>query len=100
VDESFDVPEDHIAFEFEFMAYLCEETKAALAAKDDAKFSALLTDQMNFLTDHLLNWIPQFCADIGNFAETGFYKGVGKITSGYLHLEQLILAEMIADTAA
>lgn len=98
--ETLDIPEDHIALELEFMAHLCREAQQALAVQDWLSVSTCLQEQMDFLEQHLLNWIPAFCADVGKFAGTEFYKAVAKVTHGYLCLERNILADMIAGTAA
>lgn len=92
-------PEDHLALELDFMAYLCHETQAALAQQDWPAVSASLKEQLDFLTQHLLNWVPAFCADIEKFAETGFYKAIAKVTNSYLRLERIILKELIAEIA-
>jgi len=79
-DEEYNYVEDHIALEFEYMAYLCENGN--------------LDEQKNFLKTHLLNWIPKFCEDIEKHANTKFYKAIGKITKGYLKLDSIILESM------
>ena len=97
--ETFTEPEDHIALELEFMAHLCHETQQVLRNRDWPSISALLNAQLDFLTKHLLNWTPAFCADIEKYAATAFYQGIGTITKGYLGLEQAILADMITEAA-
>jgi TorA maturation chaperone TorD len=77
-----EIAEDHVALMLEFMAILCRETTSCQM-------------QIDFLDQHLLNWVPAFCADIENHAETAFYKGIGKITSGYLRLDHALLESMI-----
>lgn len=96
--ETLDFPEDHIALELEFMAYLCQETQQALAVSDWWAVSVCLKEQADFLGHHLLNWVPAFCADIEKYAETGLYKAVANITNGYLRLERTILEELIKET--
>ncbi|SDD55305.1 TorD/DmsD family molecular chaperone [Sporomusa acidovorans] len=97
--ETLDFPEDHIALELEFMAHLCHETQQALVKRDWLAVSVCLKEQMGFLVQHLLNWVPAFCADTKEYAETEFYQAVAKITNGYLHLERSILEELIEGTA-
>lgn len=97
--ETLTEPEDHIALELEFMAHLCHETQQALCNRDWPAISALLNAQLDFLTKHLLNWTPAFCADIEKYAATAFYQGIGTITRGYLGLEQAILADMMNEAA-
>lgn len=96
-DAALDYPEDHVALEFEFMAHLCREAQNALAAQDWSKVSTCLNEQKDFLDQHLLNWVPAFCADVLKFADKDFYKAVAKMTSGYLTIEQAILEDMIAN---
>ncbi|HWR08053.1 molecular chaperone TorD family protein [Sporomusa sp.] len=98
--ETLDFPEDHIALELEFMAHLCHGTQQALVTQDWSAVSVCLKEQMDFLAQHLLNWVPAFCADIGKYAETEFYKAVAKVTHGYLCLERTLLEDMIAETAS
>lgn len=95
--ETLEIPEDHIALEFEFMAYLCYKTQRALVSQDWATVSKCLKEQQDFLAQHLLNWVPAFCADVAKFADTEFYKAASKVTNGYLNLERMILEDMIAD---
>lgn len=95
--ETLDIPEDHIALEFEFMALLCQETQQAVAEQDWSAVSDCLKEQLEFLTAHLLNWVPAFCHDIEKYAGTDFYKAVAKIASAYLRIERNILEDMIAD---
>ena len=89
--DSYHVPEDHLAIELEFMAHLCGE---ALDAGDEAALNASLTEQNDFLRNHLLNWVSLFCGDLNKYASTDFYKAVGKLTRGFLNLERKLLGEM------
>ncbi|MBP2656549.1 MAG: TorD-like chaperone [Firmicutes bacterium] len=93
--ETLEFPEDHLALELEFMAYLCHETQQALAVRDWTAVSACLKEQIDFLAQHLLNWVPAFCADIEKYSKTEFYKAIAQITNGYLRLERTILEELI-----
>ena len=89
LDESAEIPEDHIALELEFLAHLCREI---LNTGDDrVRVSALLVEQKKFIERHIVNWIPAFCADIEKCASTDFYRALGKITRGFLRMELKIL---------
>lgn len=98
--DSVDVPEDHIALQCDFLAHLSHQTIGAFDLQDWARVSSSLIEQQNFLTAHLLNWVPQFCEDIQKYAQTDFYKGLAKITAGFLHLENEILDGLIAEATA
>ncbi|WP_411680400.1 molecular chaperone [Clostridium thailandense] len=87
--------EDHISLELEFMAFLCKEAQYILYTQNGLGFLSCLKEQMDFLSEHLLNWIPKFCADVERHADTEFYKALGKITNGYLNLDCNILKNLM-----
>lgn len=95
--KEFHEPEDHIAFELEFMAYLCQKTTEALKAGDKVGASGHLNKQKDFLERHLMPWVPTFCTDVQRIAELDFYKAVAKITIGYLGMEQDVISELIEE---
>lgn len=72
------VPEDHLGLLLEFMGRLCEDDTST---------------QEDFLKNHLGNWVPAFVQDVCKYASTDFYKGIAKITKGFLALEKEYLAE-------
>ena len=94
-DESLHMPEDHIAFEFEFLATCLERTNEALEAGDWARASELSHKVADFHQQHQLNWVDDLCDTILDVAQTRFYRGVSKITRAFIHTE----TEVIADEA-
>lgn len=93
--EKTDSFEDHVALELEFMAFLCHETHNLIEVEGADEILSSLKEQIDFLKQHLLNWVPRFCNDIEKYADTDFYKGIAKITNGYLHLDYTILESLI-----
>lgn len=91
--KGFDVPEDHIAIELEFMAHLCAETIKASENGDEEKAGRLIGTQKSFIQDHLLNWLPLFSEEINRFALTDFYKGVASLTLAFLNVDREMLAD-------
>lgn len=96
--ETLIIPEYHISREFEFMAYLCQETLEFIEDQDWHGIIGSLIDQIDFLGQHLTNWIPDFCADIEKCAKTKFYRAVAKITKGFLSQERTFLEDLISET--
>jgi TorA maturation chaperone TorD len=88
-------PEDHIAQELEFVAYLCEKTGQALEEKDDDAVVHYLQKQHGFIKSHLCAWAPRLCTDVASIAATDFYKAIALITSGYLVIDQNLLADLL-----
>ena len=93
--EEFNEPEDHIAFELEFMSYLCQKTTKALKDGDKSEALGCLKKQKGFLEEHLLPWVPPFCNDVQRLAQGDFYKAVAKITVGYLSMEKDLIGELV-----
>lgn len=75
-----DLMEDHVALELEFMAALVEQ--------------GAIEQEKSFLESHLLNWMGGFTADIDKYARCDFYKAVGRITMGFLQMEQELLTAL------
>lgn len=74
-------PEDHLALELGFMQHLCERGE--------------LQDQKDFLSHHLLLWVPRFCDDLFAKSRSDFYRGIGRITKGFLFLDMGLVGELL-----
>lgn len=79
-----DVPEDHVAAELDFMAYLCGNAQMD---------GAYLQKQRDFFRQHIASWMPRFAVDVVKYAETDFYKAVGKLTTGFIQMEESYLKQ-------
>ncbi len=86
------VPEDHVAIEFEFMARLCRKELDAASAGDDAAADTAHEAQRAFARDHLLTWVPQLCDDLERRAKLGLYRGLAETTRQFLEFEREELA--------
>lgn len=89
--------EDHVSIEFEFMQRMALRTAEALERGDEDEAVAELRTQLSFIDEHLLNWIPMFVTDIMQFSQTSFYKGLGKLTLGYLETDRDLVQELLED---
>jgi anaerobic sulfite reductase subunit A len=93
--ETFNEPEDHLAIELEFMAFLCRKTIEVLQNDDQEQGIAYLEKQKEFLEQHLLTWCPRFCQDLERAAESDFYRGIAQLTRGFLDSESESLGSLI-----
>jgi len=76
-------PEDHIAFELKFMQHLCE-----VELKDRGCREIYRVLQKEFMDDHFIKWVPDFCDDLYKSEQSDFYKGIAKITRGFIFLDK------------
>lgn len=87
--------EDHVAMELEFQGILAARTADRLEQGDEDGAEALLFTQANFMHDHLAAWVPMMTADIDVFSRTDFYRGLARLTEGYLQTDQEFLTEVL-----
>jgi TorA maturation chaperone TorD len=95
--EGIDLPEDHLAFEFEFLAIMSERTGEALGGDDAGEAVKLLMDQRRFIEDHILSWFDDLTDLALKILATRFYRGVLKVTRGYLTVDLEVIADLIAE---
>jgi TorA maturation chaperone TorD len=82
-------PQDHITAELKFMAMLC--FKESQTGED-----YWIKKQLNFLSNHALKWIPEFCRRIEREGD-GFYSLIAKITRKWLEADFEYLREVSED---
>ena len=95
-NEDLQTPEDHLSFEFEFMATLLERMNDALARGDWEQALRYANTTKRFSDEHQLNWIDDLCDTIMEVAQTRFYRGLSKVTRGFVHLEHEVIADEIS----
>ena len=84
-----EIMEDHASAELNYMALLC--------SRDAGGEKAALRSQQSFLENHLLNWMPNFCADVEKYSETDFYRAVALLTEAYLRLDAELIKELLSE---
>lgn len=86
-EEGFLEPEDHIAMEFEFMANLCRWEAKTIEMGDVENSTKYLNLQKEFLSEHLMKWVPELCHKLKGAAISTFYRAIAYLTSGFLILD-------------
>lgn len=76
-----EVMPDHIGAELNFLALLLMRTHS----KSDSKHEYLGIME-KLLNEHLLKWVPDFTKDMGEAAETSFYKELARTTRKVIDL--------------
>ena len=82
--ESLHTPEDHVTFEFEFVATLLERTNDALRVGNAEEALRYARTAQEFNEKHQLNWIDDLCDAVMDCAQTRFYRGLSKVTRGWV----------------
>lgn len=88
-------PEDHIAIELEFMRVLTERLLKALEIGDEKAERILVQEQLDFLREHMLVWVPQFVSLTREHAQTAFYEGLAGVLSDFLDWEVETLEQVL-----
>ena len=85
-------PDDHLGVELAFMGYLSEKV-IEQEEKTGVEIIPLIETQIAFLTDHLLQWIPRFSEDLSQCEQADFYKGIAKVTNGFVMVDLMLLKQ-------
>jgi putative dimethyl sulfoxide reductase chaperone len=86
-------PEDHIAFEFEYLASMNAKASALVAAGDNMLARKNAKRQVRFIDDHLLNWIGLLSQAAAASAKTTFYTGMLLVAEGALEQARAALVD-------
>lgn len=100
IPRDLNVPEDHLAFELEFMAHLsgriAEAVEEAARGELPPDAVAAMEAQAAFIDEHLLNWVPQLLERVKRFARTPFYPAITQIALCYIEENRAVLEEALA----
>lgn len=87
INDSYNMPEDHIAFEFQLMAHLLDKEAEALSADNEDKSLQTGKATSGFMEQHIANWVTRFCKEAMPKARTSFYQGVLQCIDAWTRLE-------------
>lgn len=87
-------PEDHIAFELEFVAEMDRRVQSALEREDPVTACEDLAALDDFLVGHVQVWLGRFLSLVEEQAETAFYRGLAKITRSLVAMEAQHVSEL------
>lgn len=79
---------DHLGLELQFMQHLCACEAAAVGRGESAEADAWRVRQGTFLREHLLPWVPGFCARVDADGAHLFYRLIVRLTAAFLEGER------------
>jgi TorA maturation chaperone TorD len=88
---------DYLGIEMDFMRLLCQSEEEAWLKKQPEKALKLLGASMDFLKDHLLKWAPSFLDKMHEMADLDFYRGLAKLTGGFLKYDAHLIGEQLKE---
>lgn len=89
------LPEDHVALELGFLAYLAAQS----VQEQDAGLQALEASR-DFLRHQVMSWLPRFCAALSSAAADPFFSGLARFTQAAVEADLAWLEEALANLPA
>jgi TorA maturation chaperone TorD len=86
---------DYLGIQIDFMRLLCQREEEAWSNQQPEKALEFLGAGMKFLEDHLLRWAPSFLDKMCEMADLDFYRGLAKLTSGFLTYDARLVGEQL-----
>lgn len=87
IDDDFNMPEDHVSFEFQYLAHLLDAEAAACKNGNAESIEAANEASAGFFAAHIANWVPSFCDSAEQLAKTPFYRGLAECTAAWVAME-------------
>jgi TorA maturation chaperone TorD len=88
---------DYLGIELDFMRLLCQSEEEAWSNNRADKALEHLERGTDFLKNHLLKWVDRFCDKMYEMADLDFYKGLAKLTSGFLKYDNHLVEQQIEE---
>ena len=88
ISEHYDSLPDHVSAELEFMFYLIQQEMKASLSTTETSAEAWRQRQNEFLSQHLLEWVPLFLEKVNGHARIPFYRLLAESTEAILNSDK------------
>ncbi len=95
IPEGFHEPADHIAVQLDLMAQLSE--RMLQEDKPNGSVKIALDGQQQFLDQHLLNWVPNFCQRCIEHDPSTFYRGLSQVLLAFIQEDRTYVEDVLKD---
>lgn len=75
-------PDDHLGLMLGFVSHLAGTEADALLAGDVEKAAKLANEQDEFISEHILPWLPAWKYGVDKYATSDYFRGVGQFVFG------------------
>jgi len=86
---------DYLGVEIDFMRLLCQGEEEAWLNNQPQKALEFLRASGDFLRDYLLKWAPSFFEKMVEMAGLDFYRGLARLTNGFLKVDLRLVEEQL-----
>lgn len=94
LEDNAGLPESHLSFELEFLAIMSEEIAQHLIAGETEDAVRKVELSQRFIEQHVLTWLSKLYELAMKMFRTRFYRGVMRVTLGYLQFELKMLGDI------
>lgn len=91
---------DYIGLELDFMRQLTEREARGWTRNDRGEVARTLEMERAFLTEHLVCWVPLFCDAMLAHARLDFYRGIARMTKGFVIGEAQKISAVVEQAGA
>ncbi|ENM5730446.1 molecular chaperone TorD [Vibrio mimicus] len=91
VDQNLNEPADHLAIQLDFLAHLVISTNQL---EQNSEVNAALQVQSDFISQHILTWLPVFVERCTQFDTFGLYAAVARLALAFVKQDQDFLDEL------
>ncbi|EGQ7642496.1 molecular chaperone TorD [Vibrio cholerae] len=95
VEQNLNEPEDHLVIQLDFLAHLAI---SANQIEHSAQLSLALQAQSDFISQHLLTWLPAFAERCTQFDAFGLYSAAARLALAFIQQDKHCLDELIQET--
>ncbi len=71
---------DYLGLQIDFLRHLAEQEQQAWECGNSDEAMDCLNKSTRFTSEHITPWVHEFCKQAMGYAETGFYRGIIRIT--------------------
>lgn len=93
------VPDDHLGYELEFMAALCEREASAVEMGNNDEVQALQKLQLEFIVMHLGAWVGLFTRRIEESGCAGYYEPWAHFVEAFISEDDCFLSRTLEEAS-